>query len=147
MTTLTRYELRKYNDSRLIASMAFATEQEAEDYFKHDEDMEDAVWGLYKATYTENGDHVEYIRTMHRIAIRKEDLRFIGHLRGIDQYEVINQPYMKMALVLELNNKYYLSFANSEEDYNKNIASRITLAYKAPHGIDTSCLGEFVLVV
>ena len=61
--------------------------------------------------------------------IRKENLHFIGHLRGFSQYEVLNDETMKMALVLKDGDKYYLSFASDEEHYNTNIAHRIGAFY------------------
>ena len=76
--------------------------------------------------------------------IKKSDLHFIGHLRGFSQYEVLNNPKMKLALVLESNDKYYLSYASDEEHYNSNIAHRIG-AFYGDEGV--SALGDLVEVI
>lgn len=76
--------------------------------------------------------------------INKQDLHFIGHLRGIDQYEILNDESMKMALVLKDNDKYYLSFASDEEHYNSNIAHRIG-AFYGSEGL--KALGEEIEVI
>ena len=80
--------------------------------------------------------------------IKKAQLRFIGHLRGIDQYEIINNKEMSLALVLKCGDKYYLSFAKSEADYNTNIAVRIHGAYDHTKvGMNTDSLGKQVEVI
>ena len=77
--------------------------------------------------------------------IKKENLHFIGHLRGFSQYEVLNDETMKMALILKSNsNKYYLSFASDEEHYNTNIARRICAFYG---GEGLKGLGEEIEVI
>lgn len=143
---LKRYELRYYYGGELKRYIPFKTEQEAVDYFDYTDDLLDDEWGLYLVTYDYDKDHAVLVKVMRREKVSIKNLRFIGHLRGIDQYEVINDINFRLALVLKLNEKYYLSFADCEENYNKNIASRITLAYKAPQGIDTSCLGKVVTI-
>lgn len=148
---LKRYELRLYSSgvetpTRLLSYLPFETEQQAVDYFNQDDEMSED-WGLYLVRLTPNEDYATFIRKMKRYnVINKNDLRHIGHLRGIDQYEVINNEDLKLALVLKLGDKYYLSFACDEAHYNSNISARITLAYKAPQGIDTSCFGREVSV-
>ena len=73
---------------------------------------------------------------------KKSDLHFIGHLRGIDQYEVQSDLSI---LILKLNDKYYYSECKDLKKYNDMILSRITLAYKGSP-IDTTCLGEEIIV-
>ncbi len=74
--------------------------------------------------------------------INKSDLHFIGHLRGIDQYEIKGDF---LALVLKLGDNYYLSYANSDEHYNINIAVRIHNFY-SPLG-EVADLGELIKVI
>lgn len=75
---------------------------------------------------------------------KKSDLHFIGHLRGFSQYEVLNNPKMRLALLLEYNDKYYLSFASDEAHYNENIANR-TADFYGDKGV--SALGDYVEVI
>jgi len=76
--------------------------------------------------------------------IKRSDLHFIGHLRGIDQYEILSDLHL---LVLKLGDKYYLSSVDDLNNYNKMIMARITLAYKQATGIDTEALGEEIKVI
>ena len=73
--------------------------------------------------------------------INKSDLHFIGHLRGIDQYEIKGDF---LGLVLKLGDNYYLSHATSNEQYNTNIAVRIH-NFHSPLG-EVADLGELVEV-
>lgn len=74
---------------------------------------------------------------------KKSDLHFIGHFRGIDQYEVLDDT-MALALVLAFNNKYYLSYASNMHDYNTNILNRINLFYGV---MGHKALGEEIEVI
>lgn len=76
--------------------------------------------------------------------LKKGDLHFIGHLRGIDQYDIKGDP-KSLALVLKTGNRYFLSFAKSEEQYNTNIAVRIH-NFHSPLGTIED-LGEEVEVI
>lgn len=80
--------------------------------------------------------------------ISKKDLHFIGHLRGIDQYEVLSDMSL---LVLSLGDRYYLSKVANWKDsdhYNNVIYSRITLFYNTPRGENAlECLGEEIKVI
>lgn len=79
--------------------------------------------------------------------IDKNKLHFIGHLRGIDQYEVRDLEGYELALVLKCGDKYYLSFAECEEKYNLNIGIRIHNAYDYnKKGLQTDALGEEVFI-
>lgn len=147
---LKRYELRLYSNTppllHLLSYIPFETEQQAQDYFNErmDEMVDD--WKLYIVTLTPNADHVEFVRNM-KPTIKKENLRFIGHMRGISQYEVINRSDMRLALVLACNDKFYLSFAECEEKYNLNIDVRIHNAYDHTKvGLNTNALGREVTI-
>lgn len=80
--------------------------------------------------------------------ISKKDLHFIGHLRGIDQYEIKSDLSL---LVLSLGDRYFLSKVANYEDsdhYNNVIYTRITLFYNTPKGENAlECLGEEIKVI
>lgn len=77
--------------------------------------------------------------------IKKSDLHFIGHLRGIDQYEVLSDVSL---LVLSLGNRYFLSRVdNWQTDYNSFILTRISLFYRGTGKEAFECLGEEVEIV
>ena len=61
-----RYELRLYDtQGRLLSYVPFETREEAEQYFKENEDMcED--WCLYLVRLTPSSDHATFIRRMKR---------------------------------------------------------------------------------
>ena len=72
---------------------------------------------------------------------KKDELRFIGLYRGIEQYEVLDD----MSLVLlKLGDDYYLSQASDINAYNTNILVRIGNFYGS-EGI--KALGEKVEVI
>ena len=80
--------------------------------------------------------------------IKKSDLHFIGHLRGIDQYEVLSDMSL---LVLSLGDRYFLSKVVDWENgdhYNDVIYTRITLFYNTPKGENAfECLGEEIKII
>jgi len=78
--------------------------------------------------------------------ISKSDLHKIGHLRGIDQYEVLSDMSL---LVLCCGDRYFLSKVdNWETDYNKMILARISLFYRTPSNQNAwECLGEPIKVI
>lgn len=78
--------------------------------------------------------------------IKKEEMRFIGHLRGIDQYEILSDMSL---LVLKFGDRYFLSkVENWQTEYNNFILSRISLFYKTPHDQNPcECLGEEIRVI
>jgi hypothetical protein len=80
--------------------------------------------------------------------ISKKDLHRIGHLRGIDQYEVLSDLSL---LVLCCGDRYFLSRVANYEDsdhYNNVIYTRITLFYNTPKGENAfECLGEEIKVI
>lgn len=150
---LKRYELRLYahyngleGHSHLVSYIPFETEQQAQDYYNEHLDEMQSDWNLYLVTLTPNSDHAELVKVM-KPTIKKENLHYIGHMRGIDQYEVFNVPCLKMAVVLKCGDKYYLSFAECEEKYNLNIDIRIHNAYNRNKlGMDTDALGREVTI-
>ena len=76
--------------------------------------------------------------------IERKELRFIGCLKGISQYEVRGDMSL---LVLELSDHYYLSKCeNWQSEYNQNIAHRIGVCYGSGYA-NKECLGEEIKVI
>lgn len=80
--------------------------------------------------------------------VSKKDLHLIGHLRGIDQYEVLSDMSL---LVLSVGDRYFLSKVANYQDsahYNDVIYNRIMLFYNTPKGENAfECLGEEIKVI
>ena len=76
--------------------------------------------------------------------IEKAKLRQIGHLRGITQYEVLDDMSL---LVLRIGDRCFLSqVKNWETEYNDAILSRINLFYLGKGQKAFECLGEEIIV-
>lgn len=72
--------------------------------------------------------------------LKHDNLRLIGHWRGVEQFEVLDNMAL---LVLTLDRKnWYLSQVNDGEDYNANIIKRISNFYQ----VGVQALGELVNV-
>ena len=77
--------------------------------------------------------------------ISKENMRKIGHLRGITQYEVLDDMSL---LILQLGDRYFLSKVdNWQTDYNNMILARISLFYRVSGEKAFESLGEEIKVI